>query len=221
MAGEIVKEAYQDNGYFMAEVSSDIVVDRSLGGTSNVLVLHVKPGKRYRVTGISWHGISAFPETELARLIPIRPGEFFSRKKFAHGLEAAKTIYDSHGYINYSPIPQPQVDEEAGTLGWVIEVDEGGQFRFGELDVQGIEQAHRQILLSAWQGLQGRPYNAKDADEFFNRYFRSPRPHISPENYAVRRIDQAKRTVNYSLQFVPWIRYRITKSSRLEKVENP
>jgi hypothetical protein len=83
-----------------------------------------------------------------------------------------------------------------------------------------MEEAHRGILLSAWQGLRGRPYNVEDADDFFNRYFRSPRPNIKPENYTVRRIDEANHSVNYSLQFVPWFRYRV-KGSRLEAVENP
>ena len=222
MAVQIVREAYQDNGYFMAEVSSDIVVDRRLGGTSNVLVLNITPGKRYRVTGISWHGISAFPEAELARLIPIRPGEFFSRKKFAHGLEAAKTLYDSHGYINYSPIPQPQIDEEAGTLGWVIEVDEGGLFRFGDLHVEGMQEAHRKLLLSAWgKHVRGRPYRRQDANDFFNRFFKSPSPGIQPEDYVSSYIDAESHSVNYSLRLVPSVRYRVTKNLELQPIAHP
>jgi hypothetical protein len=83
-----------------------------------------------------------------------------------------------------------------------------------------MEEAHREILLSAWQGLHGRPYSAEDANEFFCRYFRSPRPNIRPENYLNRKIDEVNHSVDYSLHVVPWLRYRVSGNS-LELVETP
>lgn len=214
---EIVRELYQNRGYFKAQVS----VVRTPTLAKKALVIQVDPGKQYRLVGVSWRGNAALSQSDLANLIPFEPGELFSRTKIADGLNAAKKLYDSRGYINYTVIPTPLTDDDAGTVAFEMDVDEGGQFRFGELDVQGMEQAHRQMLLSAWQGLQGRPYNIHDADQFFNHYFRAPSPHINPANLAVRRIDERNRSVNYSLQFVPWIRYRVTKSSQLEEVETP
>jgi outer membrane translocation and assembly module TamA len=214
---EIVRELYQNRGYFKAQVR----VARTPTPAKKAVVIQVDLGKQYHLVGISWQGNAALSQSDLANLIPFEPGELFNRTKIAEGLNAAKKLYDSRGYINFTVIPTPLADDDAGTVAFEMDVYEGGQFRFGELDVQGMEQAHRQILLSAWQGLQGRPYNAQDADEFFNHFFRSPRPHINPANLAVRRIDERNRSVNYSLQFVPWIRYRITKASHLEEVENP
>ena len=214
---EIVRKLYQNRGYFKARVR----VVRTPTTAKKAVVIQVDPGKQYHLVGVSWRGNAAISQSDLASLIPFEPGELFSITTIADGLNAAKKLYDSRGYVNYTVIPTPLTDDDAGTVAFEMDVDEGGQFRFGNLDVQGIEQAHRQILLSAWQGLQGRPYNSQDADRFFNHYFRSARRHINPANLAVRRIDERTRSVNYSLQFVPWIRYRITKSSRLEEVENP
>ena len=214
---EIVRELHQNRGYFKAQVR----VVRTPTPAKKAVVIQVDPGKQYRLVGVSWRGNAALSQSELANLIPFEPGELFSRTKIADGLNAAKKLYDSRGYINYTVIPTPLTDDDAGTVAFEMDVDEGGQFRFGELDVQGMEQAHRQILLSAWQGLQGRPYNAQDADEFFNHRFRSPRPHINPANLAVRRIDERNRSVNYSLQFDPSIRYRVNRSSLLEQIETP
>ena len=214
---EIVRELYQNKGYFKAAVR----VVRTPTSTNKAVVIQVDPGKQYHLVGISWRGNAALSQSDLANLIPFEPGELFSRTKIADGLNAAKKLYDSRGYINYTVVPTPETDDDAGTVAFVMDVDEGGQFRFGELHVQGMDQADRQVLVSAWQGLQGRPYNAKDADRFFNHYFRSPWPHVSPENYAVRRIDEANHSINYSLQFDPSIRYRVNRSSLLEQVENP
>jgi outer membrane protein assembly factor BamA len=214
---EIVRELYQDKGFFKAEVR----VVRTPAITKKAVVIQVDPGKQYHLVGVSWRGNAALSQSELAKLIPFEPGELFSRTKIADGLNAAKKLYDSRGYINYTVVPTPETDDNAGTVAFVMDIDEGGQFRFGELDVQGMEQAQRQILLSAWQGLRGRPYNAEDANRFFNHYFRSPSPHINPTDIALRRIDERNRSVNYSLQFDPSIRYRVKRSSILEQAENP
>ena len=214
---EIVREVCQNRGYFKAQVR----VVRTTTPAKKAVVIQVDPGKQYRLVGVSWRGNAALSQSDLAKLIPFEPGELFSRAKIAEGLKAAKKLYDSRGYINYTVIPTPIADDDAGTVAFEMDVDEGGQFRFGELDVQGMEQAHRQMLLSAWQALQGRPYDAQDADEFFNHYFRSPRPHINPATLAVRRIDERNRSVNYLLQFDPSIRYRVNRSSLLEQVETP
>lgn len=215
-AEEIVRELYQDKGFFKAEV----VTVRTPIIKQNVLVLRVSPGKQYHLVKISWRGNTIFSESELASLIPFRPGELFNRTKIAEGLDAARKLYDSRGFINYTYIPTPQIDEDGATIAFEIDVDEGRQFRFGELHVDGMEEAHREILLSAWEGLRGRPYNVDDADKFFHRYFRSPWPNIVPENYTVRKIDDANHSVNYSLRFDPSLRYRV-KGSRLEPIENP
>jgi hypothetical protein len=214
---EIVQELYQNRGYFKAQVR----VVSTATPAKRAAVIQVDPGKQYRLVGVSWRGNVALSHSDLANLIPFEPGELFSRTKIADGLNAAKKLYDSRGYINFTVIPTPLTDDDAGTVAFNMDVDEGGQFRFGELEVQGIEQAHREILLSAWEGLRRRPYNVQDANRFFNQYFRSPLPHVNPTDIAVRKIDERNRSVNYSLQFDPSIRYRVNRSSRLEQVENP
>lgn len=216
-AEEDVRELYQDKGYLKVEV----IPIETPTLSQKTLVFQVNPGKRYHLVRISWRGNAVLSQSTLAKLIPIAPGELFSRRKMAAGLNAVKRLYESQGYINYICIPTPEMDDNAGTVAFDIDVDEGEQFRFGDLDVQGMEEAHRKILLSAWQGLHGRPYNAQDAEEFFKRYFRSPSPNVKPENYAIRKINESQRSVNYSLQFVPFVRYRVTPNSRMEEIQNP
>lgn len=215
-AEEIVRELYQDKGFFKV----DVATVRTPTIKENVLVFRVNPGKRYYLVRISWRGSTAFPESELANLISFRPGELFNRSKIARGLSAAQKLYASLGFINFICMPTPEIDDEAATIALKMDIDEGRQFRFGELHVEGMEEAQRKILLSAWQGLLGRPYNVEDADKFFSRHFRSPWANVRPENYTTREIDEANHSVNYFLQFVPWLRYRV-RGSRLQLVENP
>jgi outer membrane protein assembly factor BamA len=214
---EIVRELYQDKGYLKVEV----IPIQTPTLSAKALILRVDTGKQYHLMRISWRGNAALSQSELTSLIPFEPGELFNRSKIAEGLNAARKLYDSRGYINYTCVPTPNTDDDAGTVAFEMDVDEGGQFRFGELDVQGMEEAHREILLSAWEGLRGRPYNAEDADKFFTRFFKSPWPNIKPENYTVREIEEFSHSVDYSLQFAPTVRYRVSGKSHLELVESP
>jgi outer membrane protein insertion porin family len=205
---ELVRETYQDRGYFKADVSAELTPIRDQSANAVAVLLQVSPGKQYHAAGISWRGMTVFSESELAKLIPVRAGELFNRSKMAGGLEAVRKMYTSEGYIDFTSIPIPQIDEEAGTVAFVIDVDEGGQFHFGELAVVGMQEEHRRILLSAWEGLRGQPYKTEAADKFFRRFFKSPFPNVTPGDYTIRNIDWYSHSVNYSLQLTPSLHYR-------------
>jgi outer membrane protein assembly factor BamA len=207
-AEELAREAYQDKGYFKAEVAAELISIRAQDSNAVAVILQVTPGRQYHLASLSWRGMSAFSESELEKLIPTQVGEVFNRTKIASGLETVKKLYDSRGYINFTSVPTPQVDDAEGTVSFEIDIDEGGQFHFGKLDVEGMQEAHRRILLSAWEGLHGKPYNEEKANRFFERFFRSPLPNITPEDYTTHNIDEHSRSVDYSLQLLPSLRYR-------------
>ncbi|MGH9528959.1 MAG: POTRA domain-containing protein [Terriglobales bacterium] len=200
MVEELLREVYEDEGYFKPEVSEETVPVRGQGRNVVDLLLRVNPGTRYRLTNISWVSVTVFSQVELAKLVPFRGGDWLSRIKIANGLDAARKLYYSKGYINFTCIPTPQINEEARTISFLIDVDEGAQFRFGQLTADGMQEEDRRLLLSAWDDLRGRPYSADVADKFFNRFFTSPLPKITPKDYVVRKFDAKSRSVNYSLQ---------------------
>jgi outer membrane protein assembly factor BamA len=127
---EIVRELFQDKGFLKA----DVVTIRTPNNKERALVLQVTPGKRYHLVRLSWRGNTVFSEFELANRIPFRPGELSNRTKIDKGLNAIRELYDSRGYINYICVPTPETDDEAATVAFVMDVDEGRQFSFGKLE---------------------------------------------------------------------------------------
>ena len=157
-AEELVSEAYQDEGYFRATVSAELKEVRDRGDLHTVnLVFKADPGKLYRLAGVHWRGNSAISVDELGEAMQVVPGEVFHREKVANGLEAIHRLYSSRGYINSVYVPTPEADDNLGTLSFDIYIDEGKQFRFGELDIHEMQEAHRKVLLTAWRELQGKP----------------------------------------------------------------
>ena len=199
-ANELVTEAYQNDGFFKASTEAELrrVADRGDLHAVN-LIFRVVPGDQYRLGPTVWKGNSAVSAGELNEVFGIQVGQTFRRKRIAEGLEAVTNLYTSHGYINSTTVPYPTVDEARKVVSFEMNIDEGKQFRFGELATHGIEDQHRQILLPAWSKLRGKTYNPKQADEFFRHFFKPLRAGISPKDYTQRRINESGGTVDYSL----------------------
>jgi outer membrane protein assembly factor BamA len=88
-------------------------------------------------------------------LMPINPGEIFSRAKVAAGLDAVKRLYRSLGYINCTYVPNTVASETEHSISVEIDV-EGGIFHWGDLHVEGMSEPDRRVLLQRWEGLRGQ-----------------------------------------------------------------
>lgn len=199
-AEELVREAYQNNGFFNASATGEVgmITDRGAFQAIN-LTFHIVPGNQYRLGPMLWKGNSAISAGELERAVGVQAGEIFRRKHVADGLSSVNNLYLSHGYINVTLVPYPTLDENRKIVSFEIDIEEGKQFRFGELATHGIEDQHRRILLSAWSQLRGKTYSPRQADEFFQSFFKPLRAGISPNDYTQRFVNEVAGSVDYSL----------------------
>lgn len=197
---ELVREAYQDQGYLKVSVSPEVEPVARNGSRRIVnLVFQIDPGKRYRLGRIIWKGNSGIPTADLQKTMPIRSGETFSRKRIAGGLDNLRQLYESRGYINFTSIPTPEFNESAGSVSFEIDIDEGRQFHFGNLEVTGMRGSDRQILLSAWDKVRGQTYSPQIADRFFRQWFKPLRAGIRPKDFTHRHLDERTGSVDYEL----------------------
>jgi outer membrane translocation and assembly module TamA len=199
-AEAIVGEEYLNRGYVRVVVNTELQATAEHGNTRSIkLIFAIHPGNRYRMGNISWRGNSAILTEELAATMPIKPGEIFERRKIAAGLGRLRELYQSRGYLNSTSVPVPRVDEQRQIVSFDIDIDEGRQFLFGDLNLKGIEPQHSEMLLSAWSHLRGKPCNPKAADAFFRSYFRPFRSDVKPSDYVRFRINERNLRVDYSL----------------------
>jgi hypothetical protein len=219
-AAAFVQKVYQDRGYFLAKVSCEAIrIDNNSRDPRVNLFVDVQEGARYRLREIRWKNVTAFPESQLLALMPIKPGETFKRVKIAEGLDAAARLYGSQGYINFTYIPNTIIDEAAHSIALEIDVAEGGIFHWGDLHVEGMSEADRRELLLGWEGLRGQLYannSLQVLDKFFAVYFRPLRPGVVLSDYVTWKVNGRDRLVEVYLSLVPnasWLKY-IPKSWR-------
>ena len=126
--------------------------------------------------------------------------------KTAEGLCAAARFCGSPGYINSTYIPNTVIDEAERSIALEIDVDEGGVFHWGDLNVEGMSESDKREPLRGWEGLRGQVYTSNShptLDKFLTTYFQPLRHGVTPSDYTPRKIDGRRRTVNIYLSLVP------------------
>ena len=160
-AEALIERVYQDRGYFLAKAFCETVTAENNFRASRVnLFVAVREGAQYRLSEIRWKNLTAFAESRLMALMPIHPGEIFSRAKVAAGLDAVGWLYRSLGFINCTYVPNTEFNETEHSISLEIDVDEGGIFHWGDLHLEGMSEPDRQVLLQEWEGLRGQVYTS-------------------------------------------------------------
>jgi outer membrane protein assembly factor BamA len=201
-APELVREAYQNKGYFNVEVEgrtvpagaypSDLVWD---------LILSVREGQQYRLASIGWRNVREFPEQQLRDLMPIGDGDFFDRSKIARGLDAVQKLYDTGGFINFTSVPETKLDEANTRIYLIINVDEGKLFRWGDLRITGLDETHTQALLRAWDDMHGKPSLSATLSDFFAKFVLPVQTGTNLHPSTGRWLDEKTGTVDVIISF--------------------
>lgn len=203
-ASELVREAYLDRGYWKVEVTAEVTANKHIKPPQlDVAIKVLNTGPQYLLRDVRLTGVTIFSEEQLISLLPIHAGQVFSRDRVREGLEMIRNFYGSKGYIDYTSIPETKLDEVSHSITLHIEVDEGRQCHFGELLVTGLDEGLKQRIVSRWEPLRGQPYSEQEAQDFFNKIFRTVPRGISPYEYTRRERGREPYTMNFVISFVP------------------
>ena len=195
---------YLTRGYLKAQCSDSQAKIVSDGPRTVVDVsFPVQPGIQYRVTQVRWTGFTAFPEDKLQPLIHLKPGQSANAVQLDSDLEAVQKLYGTKGYLMASVKPVSTLDDSAATVAYELNVNEGDQFRMGELTVDGIDQAAAEKLIAQWQIKRGDVFDASYLQQFFQVMYHDIGLSRSYSVVPKQNVDRQSKTVNVALHFVP------------------
>jgi outer membrane protein assembly factor BamA len=160
---ERVRAGWQNRGYFKVRVTGETRTLTSSPVSQRIaLHVHVDEGARYTLNGISFKNNRAVSNAKSLRgLFPITDGDIFNREKIGLGLENLRKTYGQFGYLNFTSVPDTQVDDENKAISLDIDFDEGKQFIVGSIHVLGLDEPARQELLNRLPIKPGQIYNSR------------------------------------------------------------
>jgi outer membrane protein insertion porin family len=146
---ERVRVALQDKGYFRAIVGEpathihnenglSLITFRPKTGKRIDIKMPIEEGDRYRLGGITFTGNKFITNTKALRAqFTTKDGEYFNYTAVGKGLENLRKAYGHLGYINFSGIPTPRIDQAKKLVYLDIDIDEGKQFRVARIEFTG------------------------------------------------------------------------------------
>jgi beta-lactamase regulating signal transducer with metallopeptidase domain len=123
--------------------------------------IQVSPGKQYRLEAVNFEGGRSFSAEQLRDAFNVPVGDEFNKTAIGNGLDHLMQLYSTNGHLNFTAVPELQFEEDRSTIVLGINIDEGPEFNFGRLFLEGKETraGEANALLSAWTPLSGKPYN--------------------------------------------------------------
>jgi len=102
-----------------------------------VVSIKIIEGPQYRLGALRFAGIAAFSLNQVTNLFDSREGDIANFPKIQKALEQLKHLYADRGYINWSYIPEINLDPSTKIMDLVFTIIEGRQFRTGLIGIVG------------------------------------------------------------------------------------
>lgn len=199
---ERIRFGFQHLGFFRVRtLALKIEAPDSANPPTVSVIAHVDEGARYRLKSITFTGNKAISNlTALRSQFPIADGEIFDRETVSKGLEDLRYAYAQLGYMNFSAVPETQIDEDSKLISLNIDCDEGRQFVIKSFTVKGADQQTEAALRGFWPAMlePGQVYNARLIKYFFEQA-KAVLPGATPEKNLSVEEDSHDDTVNIVL----------------------
>lgn len=161
---------YLQRGYLKAsfgEPQAKVVAQKEQ--TVEVAVtMPVQPGGIYNVDAAEWTGNHVFPTERLNALLHMPIGEPANALRLKGDLEAAEKMYGTKGYMAAKVQSEATLDDASHTVRYTIHVNEGDQYKMGELEILGLDANTAARVQRSWSIREGEPYDASYASGFLN-----------------------------------------------------
>ena len=170
---EMVREAYQNRGYFKVVINEPKTVIHDTGhqgfhipllqsgrGKAVDITIPVEEGEKYRLGSITFKNNKAFTKLKALRAqFPIKDGDVFDRSKIVKGLDNLRQAYGTLGYINFTPVPEQTFDDDKKLIFISIDEDEGKQFFVRRIEFSGNTTTRDKVIRREIVLQEGQVYN--------------------------------------------------------------
>jgi len=168
LANGTLRTMYQQRGFWRAEFRDPIAtVGTSPDACAGVSVtLRVDEGAPYLWDRAEWRGVSVIATKELDTALGLKPGDVADVTKFETGLRQVRGAYRHLGYMQQRSTMTPRLDDATRRLVLEVTVEEGSQFRLGEVTMTGLSDQDADALRKKWTLKAGEIYDDAYIQQF-------------------------------------------------------
>ena len=160
---EKLQSFYMDRGY------ADFSVDSTQVGISPdkrkmYVTANIKEGDVYTVTDVKLTGALILDEADLRKLLQIKTGDVFSRKKIEQSVDAITSTLSNIGYAFAEVQPIPTIDKDKRQVALNLFVNPGKRVYVRKVVFKGNSHTRDEVLRREMRQLEGAWYSQAAID---------------------------------------------------------
>jgi len=157
---EKLRSFYMDRGYLEFSVDST-QVNISPDKQDIYITVNVTEGERYRISSIKLAGELILTEEEIRALVPLKPGQVFSREELNETTKAISDKLSERGYAFANVNAAPEMDKENHQVAFTIFVDPGRMVYVRRINIGGNTRTRDEVIRREIRQMEGAWYNAE------------------------------------------------------------
>ena len=155
---------YQSKGYYNVQITHTIQTEDPQSVT---VTFNITEGKKVYIKTIAFQGLKAFKDKQLKGIMETNEKDFLSwvtssglykKELLEKDLEKISAFYYNRGYLK-AKVGDPEVKHEGDWLTITIPIEEGAQFRMGEVDIMGELIQPKEKMMAALAIRKEKFYN--------------------------------------------------------------
>ena len=165
------------------------------------VIVTVEEGPAYRLGDVTFTGVAETEVADLLRLADLKKKDNANFDDVRAAVERIEKKYRENGYLHVSSRVDRDVHDAERTVNVTVAIDLGLQYRFGKLEIKGLDILSEPEIRKAWGQMEGRPYQPGYADAFLERLRAEKVFDNLGKTVAEPHIDESLRTVDITLTF--------------------
>jgi outer membrane protein insertion porin family len=161
---ESLRNFYLDHGYIkFAEKSSQVSItpDRK----SVYITIVVDEGEQYRIKGYKLSGDFVVPRETLQKLVDLKPGDVFSRKRVVDAEKAMTDAMGDKGYVYATVALNPTVDDKNREVFLDLNIKPGKRTYVRHVYFSDNAKTNDEVLRREVQQMEGAPVSTGQLEE--------------------------------------------------------
>lgn len=158
---EALKSYYMDRGYIQFKVDSTQVL--LTPDKENVdIIIHITEGPQYKLKDFHFEGNLIYPEQTLKKLVPLEPGEYFSRQAVTNSTTILGDYYGQFGYAFAKITPIPHIDIAHQEVSMTFLIDPGKKVYVRRITFSGNTKTQDVVLRREMRQEEGGVVNTSN-----------------------------------------------------------
>ncbi len=162
----------------------------------------VDEGPSYKLGAVRFTGAAARQAKELEDLVKWRKDETINFDEIKTGLSRIVKRFKTTGYLHAAARADRTVDDKEHTVDLAVNVDAGPEFKYGALEIRGLDVISEPAIRKMWGAKEGKPFDAEYPDAFLKDVRDQGLFDNLGDTSAQTKVNEDRKTVDVTLIFL-------------------